>query len=217
MDTYPLPWDIHPGLTADRLIIVGQHVAAARNSAVDDYQPKKGDGPWSLGCTAYQRTLNIFGDLAVKQAYPWLTMVARKGLHFTFGVGGVPFRHFRDRGRGPSKRTLVTTLPEREALQHALFDVPKRAMELERFFRIAYATGPDGRVVQVAVLRFDKDGEIYCNWPIPVEGSTLQVLGLDAFREEGVELPPPPIGEKKRGEDNVNNTDSARAATGSAT
>ena len=49
------PWRKYPDLTRDRLSVIATMIRDVRHGCVLLHDPDEGDGPWSLGCRAYER------------------------------------------------------------------------------------------------------------------------------------------------------------------
>ena len=60
------PWQKYPDLTRDRLSVIATIIRDVRHRCVMLHEPDEGDGPWSLGCRAYEETratkVNSDGD-----------------------------------------------------------------------------------------------------------------------------------------------------------
>jgi len=164
------PWNIHPGLTVERLQTVGNVIRSARHSAVTSYEPEKGDDPWSLGCVAYARTRSAISKATEK--YEWLKVV-EAGLHFVFSVGGVPLRFYHGDSESPPDRSLRRNFPEIKAQQLALefIKVPLTS----GIFRIAVETDERGEATSLTLVLVDAVGEPQDSWPIP---ATAEILPL---------------------------------------
>lgn len=186
------PWEIHPSLRAERLQVVAGVISDVRAQAVLEYRPEAGDIPWNLGCTVYARTLYGITQASMSREHGgWLSIVNQTGLHFVFGIGGVPLRFYKsDEDSEVPTRTLRRFYPELEAQQEAFaFD---SGTDSERFMRLAVETDSNGLVSRVVFVQVDGSGAIYNPWPIPLSGSaaTLTI----PTRREGVVLPPPVVG-----------------------
>lgn len=186
------PWEIHPALREERLKVVAALIRDVRSQALEDHRPERGDIPWNLGCTVYARTFHRIGQASQSREHgSWLSVVDQRGLHFVFGIGGVPLRFYRsDEDNAAPPRALRRFYPELEAQQEAFaFDSEPEA---ERFMRLAVETGVDGEVSRVVFVQVDGTGAVFNPWSIPLdaEGTSLTL----PTRREGVVLPPPQIG-----------------------
>lgn len=188
-----LPWQIHPGLTEERLKFVARLISTIRADTVALHDPDGGDGAWSLGCRAYERTCFGIKKAAENAEHSdWLSMVDQRGLHFVFSVGGVPFRFYKtdDPEENVAPRTLRRFFPELRAQQLAFFDASEVPAS-DLFFRLAVETEADGRAAGITFVQVDGAGTIYAAWPIPLDGAGAEPLST---RRVGVTLPPPQVG-----------------------
>ena len=93
MDSFE-PWREDPDLTRDRLSVIATIIRDVRHDCVMLHEPDEGDGPWSLGCRAYERI--GFVILKVNDNDNWLkTLPEKSALAFSFAIGNVPFRFYR--------------------------------------------------------------------------------------------------------------------------
>ena len=90
------PWQIHPALTRDRLIVMGRLMWDARASAATDAKWGIGNRLWGIGCTAFERTLHAVMRAAFDVHGDWLSL-QNKSKHFVFRIGGVPVRFSKKR------------------------------------------------------------------------------------------------------------------------
>src|SRR5690349_13440733 len=118
------PWDVHPGLTAERLSHVARTIRQVRAETLALHDPANGDSAWSLGCRAYSRTCHGIRKSSEDPACSdWLSIVDQTGLHFVFAIGGVPLRFYKteDAEEEIAPRTLRRFFPELRAQQLAFF------------------------------------------------------------------------------------------------
>lgn len=183
------PWEIHPELTSARLQAIASIIREVREEVVAEHRPSVGDGPWALGCRAYERTLNRIRRAATSAEYgSWLTLVDDAGLHLVFAIGGVPLRLYRtDSDEQVPSRALRRFHPEIEAQQLA-FEFFSETEDL--FSRLAIETDEQGLVSRVLFLQTDSTGAVYDPWSIPLNGGGVVDL---PSRTDGVVLPPPPV------------------------
>src|SRR5438105_12461734 len=90
-----MPSDHYPGITTDRILLVGNIIRKARDGAALDHHPEKFETNWSLGVRGFERTC---GALAWEsQNLPWLTIPSGSGggpVHFVMCIGGHPVRFY---------------------------------------------------------------------------------------------------------------------------
>lgn len=156
------PLDIHPELKPERLSSLANLIRKARHSAVQSYEPAKGDVAWSLGCVAYARSIHAI-TLAAEASGGWLKVI-ESGLHFVFAVGGVPLRFYRGEPENPPGTSLWRRFPEIEAQQLA-FDFAHR--KIDGVLRLAVATNEQGEASSVTLVQLEESGEVIDSWIIP--------------------------------------------------
>jgi len=188
------PTDIHPGLQEERLVIIGQLITAARHAAVSDHKPSEGDNNWVLGCRCYAWACH--GVRRATERYPeWLTII-EDGLHFVFGIGGVPLRFYRGEPDDVPERTMSVNLPELRARQDAFsFAAQYRS---KTHLRLAVETDSLGEVSTITLIEVDEGlNPVGDGWVIPREtGKVVQF----PTKEEGKDLGQPPIVPKAKPE-----------------
>jgi hypothetical protein len=184
-----LPWLLHQDLTADRLMKVAGLIALGRSNALDRYDPEVGDNAWTLGCRAY-----AFGRHEIMKAIddggvPWLVVVDG-GQQFTFRIGGVPVRFYRGPADDPHQRTLRQSFPELRQLSLALTERPDLRGII---FRFAVETGIEGELERIIFFGMI-DETVECYWEVPFSRALTVLHPVQERRDEGVQLPPPPVG-----------------------
>lgn len=182
------PWEITPELTEERLSAIAGIMKQVRDDTVELHQPEDGDGPWSLGCRVYERTINILEGQA--ESIPWLSC-QRDNLFFLLSIEGVPIRFYRGEVDRPTKRTLKKSYYElnQEQLHFGFPDEDYR-------WRICIETDTDGSTLQIHVAQFNEAGECLHPWEI------LTRDAVTPFSLSGNSLPlathiPPPYVEDK--------------------
>ncbi len=87
-----VPWELHPGLTEDRLAKVAGLIHNAREDILKDNAWLVGDCAWGLGCLMYDASRAAI----IRAAYDtsWLGIID-PNLHFIFSIGDVPIRFYR--------------------------------------------------------------------------------------------------------------------------
>jgi hypothetical protein len=193
------PIEIHPGLSEDRLVAVGQLIREARHRAVGSHRPGAGDNEWVLGCRAYTW---VCVDITLATATnPWLTIVegglmtedgrAKVELHFVFAVGGVPLRFYRGDADDVPTRSLRRNFPELVSQQTA-FDFAS-APKPDSILRLAVETNEFGEVTNILLVQVDREGvPLGKPWTVP---DVPQPSKVTRFRrkEEGKELGQPTV------------------------
>jgi hypothetical protein len=156
-----------------RLSQVAGLVREARDGAVKQaYTPQLGDGPWGVGCLAYERIVNrIIRATRENRFAPWLSII-EPPLHFVFGIDGVPLRFFRGSvERRAPKGQLLRRDPELRAYQISLIQELYPEATDPRVYRIMYETWPDTLLVRrVLLVALDDDRKVVGAWSIPGDG-----------------------------------------------
>jgi hypothetical protein len=196
------PWKIHPALTEERLRTVAGIIRDVREGALALYDPQAGDIPWSHGCVVYARTLRALERAALREEYRgWLHVVERQGLHFVFGIGGIPVRVYSGDPERLPDRALRRRAAEVDQMAFAFELFPGapaavNAAALEDcFLRLAVELTPTLAVWRISLVLADDAGRVHAQWEVPLDGGT-GVLAFDPreTRTPGVVLPPPTIG-----------------------
>ena len=188
-----LPWEIHPALNESRLVRVGQIIWNERKGAADDARWEKGDYLWNIGCNAYVRTRYAIMVAAKGELKDWLSL-SSEGLYFVFKIGGVPIRFYRGDPDGNAPENYAHASPlELLSLQTAfqMSDTPTP----DAYFRIVVKTDTKGLPLGVSLVQVNDLGAIQNPWKVPVI-TTGTVRHIGEAREQGVELPPPPVGDE---------------------
>jgi hypothetical protein len=187
------PWAIHPALTAERLRAVARIIQLVRNEALEDYDPDRGDGPWSFGCRVYERTCFEITRAAQGEYKEWLEVIEQP-LHFVFGVGGVPVRFYHGEDDRPNARSLRMRAPEIEAVeaQLELFQEYGQTNSLWPW-RMVVVSDEDGSVLRVVMVQLDPKGYPRNPWTVPLPAEVVPFAPVAAPPTEGVALPPPRV------------------------
>jgi hypothetical protein len=190
-----LPWDIHPGLTPERLQVIAALLRRVRDTAVDGYSILDGDGPWSLGCTIYERSLNALRRLDASGEYAeWFSLIENEPLRVVFGLERYPLRFFRgEAGDDPPAHQLKRHAEEIEAAQLALslYDEPPAPAD-DGVSRLVVEESDDQRTARVVFVHCRIDGTAICLWEIPLDGSH-GILPIGSAPAP-VDLGPPMVG-----------------------
>ena len=162
-----IPWSRYPELTNERLTTLASVIRSAREGAVRRHDPHAGDGPWGLGCSAYERT--CFAIEKASQAHSWLEVLPdpEKHLRFTFAIGRIPFRIYRGEPSDPPSRYLATSYAEIRHRQYVL-DLGL-AIPLDGILRIAVETDETGRASMISVVELNEARKITGSYTIPSE------------------------------------------------
>ncbi len=189
------PWTINPALTEERLRIVGALVRQGRSSALESFEPGKGDDAWSLGCVAHVRTRGTLKQAAQSGQWPWLTIL-EDGLHFVFAVDGVPIRFYHGDGeddRPAHPRFLRRSEPEVQAAEQQALLFPDMFVNPLLPWRMAVETDDEGAVLRIVLVQLDADARVRNPWPIPLDDLVVPFAVLSEPQPEGVPLPPPSV------------------------
>ncbi|SHK31378.1 hypothetical protein SAMN02745194_04670 [Roseomonas rosea] len=161
----PLPWELHPSLTEERLTAAARLLARGRADAIAFADPWAGDDAWSIGCRAYAFSKHQLARAAEGGRYFWLGVLDETH-HFVFLIEGVPVRFYRGEAEDPSRRTLRQQENEAEQLALALGSDGTEGL----MFRFAVETEPDGAVKRIVFLALRGEaGRTECFWPVPLE------------------------------------------------
>jgi len=108
-----VPWEIRPELTPEKLDMIGEAIASARDEVAVLRMSDNGDNAWAHGCRAYVWAGTALEKLSATQ--PWL--YARMNLNkFTGRIGELPFTISRDDPDEVCDRTKnkISRLPDHE-------------------------------------------------------------------------------------------------------
>ena len=171
-----LPWKIHFDLTEDRLVTLGKIFSKTRKEALELYEPENGDGPWSLECRIYERTMN--GFLTAAKELPWLRCV-RKNLYFLVLIGEVPIRFKRKDFERAAEMDIRLFAPEITAHQLA-FDYDQSGW----YWRIFIETDEYRDILRLVLAQITESGNTKNAYTIPVSDMvTIAALVKPALRE----------------------------------
>ncbi len=177
------PWMKYPDLTRDRLSTI-RIIRRVRRETVALHDPEQGDGPWSLGCRAYERIC-----FALKQAagqHDWLSVLQdAQYLEFSFAIGTVPFRFYRGKPDEPPDNYLFKTFGELQHLQLCLEIEGLRP--IDNILRLAVETDATREVSAVTLVELDDAGNALSVYPVPLDGVIQNVTPIQA---PTVDLPP---------------------------
>jgi hypothetical protein len=156
------PWEVHPELTEDRILAIGKIISKTRKEALELYEPENGDGPWSLECRIYERTMN--GFLAAAKESSWLRCI-RKNLYFVALIGGVPIRFKRKDFEKASEMDIRLFYPEIMAHQLA-FDFDQSGW----YWRVFIETDEYRDILRLVLAQITESGDTRNAFKIPVSG-----------------------------------------------
>lgn len=184
------PWEYTESLSIDRLQRVASILRETRSETVGAYDPKLGDGPWSLGCLVYERSINRL--VSASKKLPWLGILSDT-LEFVFSIDGVPIRFYRGDGENPSSRQLSCCHTELRQLS-----LIGQQVNGDLGWRIAVETDAAGFTTKTVLIGFGldnasaRDNAIECYYEIPASIDNV-TLFPDRLRPrgEGVDLPEP--------------------------
>ncbi len=183
------PWEYHPALTRDRLVVVAQLIQKGRNDALDRFDPNIGCTAWTLGCEAF--SFQRHQIIEASATLDWLTILD-PNMQFLFSIDGVPCRFYRGEPDDPSKRTLKQSYPELAQLH--LFDAEEWGKLAEKpLHRLAIETDIDGSLIAVTFVLLNGEVPLF-TWQIPLDEPVTTVSPLWVEGSEGVALPAPTVG-----------------------
>ena len=188
MSTWLPPSD-YPGITQERLLVVGDIIRVAREGAADDHHPEKWETNWSLGVSGYERTCGALTWAA--QEYPWLAVVsgAQGGpVHFVMAIGGHPIRFYRGEPDEIPARYQQASFPKLVELQRA-FSLDN-GLPQGRCLRISIDLDADGKPSGIYLVEMDEQTAQPTNiYLIPSVASTTMLVDF-APPVQPVEIPP---------------------------
>lgn len=163
------PWEMHPALTAQRLIAVGGIIRQTRDGAARGAKRSIGDDAWVIGCTAYKRATTALQKAAAGEYQEWLKAEPIAG-HFLIRLCGIPIRHYSgDQELRVPEKYCTASSGEDEALQLALGDyrlpIPGSHLRLE------VSTTSKSFTDQITFVVVDEMGGRHHPWPIPLFGA----------------------------------------------
>ncbi len=180
----PKPWEIQPALTKDRLCELGRIIRDVRHGTLTLYDPGEGDGPWSLGCRVYERTINIIQRET--EDLSWLDFHRSNGLYFVIYIEDVSIRFYKGSIDEPTVRTLRQRIPEIMGRQ---LEFP--FYQSEWFWRIAVDIDEEGRVLRLVLAQLNGSGNSRYRWEIPILEPITRISPLQHTRSQGAILEKP--------------------------
>lgn len=184
------PWEFAQGLTIERLQRIATILRETRATAVGSYDPKLGDGPWSLGCLVYERSINQL--VAASERIGWLGILS-DSLEFVFSIDGIPVRFYRGNGDSPTPKQLSCCHTELRQLS-----LINQFTSRDLAWRIAVETDAAGLATKLVMIGFAlenaaaKDQAIECYYEIPESiGNVALFPDRRPRRGSGIDLPEP--------------------------
>ncbi len=178
------PWQKYPDLTQDRLSTIAEIMRRVRRDVVALFEPEKGDGPWSLGCRAYERI--CFAIKKAADTYDWLTILPEpRPLEFSFAIASVPFRFYRGRPDEPPENYIFKSFGE---LQHLQLCLEIEGLQpIDSILRLAVQTDGTREASSVTLVEMDVGGNPTATWVVPFDGLASNVTPIQT---PPVDLPP---------------------------
>jgi hypothetical protein len=196
------PWEFAPGLKIERLQRVATILRETRASTVGSYDPKLGDGPWSLGCLVYERSMNRLVEASATLG--WLAVLS-DSLEFVFSIDGIPVRFYRGDGDNPTPKQLSCCHTELRQLS-----LINQSTSNDLAWRIAVETDAVGLATGIVIIGFAlenvaaRDQSIQCYYEIPESiGNVALFPDRRPPRGGGIDLPEPVaiVRPKEKGEE----------------
>ena len=179
------PWRKYPDLTKDRLSVIATIIRDVRHGCVLLHEPAKGDGPWGLGCRAYERTCAAIRKAVIR--YDWLRILPEtSSLGFSFAVGNVPFRFYRG---DPDELPYHYQLKSYGEIHHLqlLLALDTGFQEIDGALRFAVETDGSQEVSSVTLVEVDRGGNPRDSYQIPFDEGESNVVTIET---PPVDLPP---------------------------
>jgi len=184
------PWEVHPDLTEERLLAIGKIISKVRKGALAQYDTSAGDGPWSLECTIYERTMNNF--LAAAKEFSWLRCI-RRNLYFLVLVGKVPIRFKRIDFEKAG--TMDIRLFHTEVIVHQLaFDYDQSGW----YWRVFIETDEFRDILRLVIAQVTEAGLTRNPFNIPLSGQVTLAAPVNPIRREAAAVEKPAVGVKKK-------------------
>ena len=149
------PWMVDARLEEDALRALAKLRLSIRNDVAKRQQPEKGDGPYGLGCSAFERFKHQILVKHKRKEFPWLSVI-HFGSEFAVAVNGCPIRPYKGDPEDPPTRHL-----ERARAQGQLF--PNHQDDGSMWFLVD-ETDAYGHIEQVVVMQATEAGDILLTW-----------------------------------------------------
>src|ERR1019366_8752443 len=145
---------------------------------------ENGDGPWSLGCRAYERV--CFALRSAPNKHDWLGILQQATmLEFGFTIGTIPFRFYRGKPDDPPENYVIKSFGEVKHLQFCL-DI-EGLRPVDKILRFAVDVDATREVSSITLVEMDDAANITGTWPIPLDGASSNVSPIQT---PAVDLPP---------------------------
>lgn len=191
------PWEVHPGLTLDRLLVVADIVRRVHEGVARHIRPAEGDtlwGRWVAGTTEYSRVAYALIKAAESGEYPWLGIVDA-GMQFTASVAGVPFRVYHGDVENPTRSARKQSIKEITAQLEA-FDLNEITRpDAGWAWRMAVEIDPEsGDALRMIFVEVSTEGAYRNDFEIPFQETVAPITSVTTDLFEGAELLPPTVG-----------------------
>ena len=183
------PASLHPDLSDDRMNVIAELLREARDGAVDDHRPSKGERNWSLGSRGLERGMHAIKEGAL--VYPWLKIL-NGSRHFRFMIGAVPVAFYHGRARQPKASTLLRRADE---LRQTSLAFP--GVSTPPAIRIAVETDDTGKVSTILVAQVEPFAAAG-PWEIWPRAAVSGVYTPSPMRSKPAGLPRPKLGLKSK-------------------
>lgn len=181
------PWNYHPDLTKERLVLLAQLLARGRRHALERHDPLIGDDAWTRGVRAFRFGCHEIAKAAGSDGFDWLVVLDPRR-KFQFMVGKVPMRFYRGTPEDPKPNMLKLAELEQLAFPFAV-DEPLANAKL----RIAVETDEDGSVMAVFFVAI-RGVNTETQWRIPYETAPPLLVDVKHDVAEAIELDAPEVG-----------------------
>lgn len=190
------PWEHNQELSKERITELANLISQVRAEVIERHDEVLGDTPLSLGMRCYECCRTRIIGKSQDSTFPWLTILTDdKRFTFSFGDSKVPVRFTRnDPNNLPDKKLLVS---EEAQVQYDMFNQLLISHAEIRWYLVfdTYFKSPADAVFFVG---YREDGDIFCKWQVPLDGSITLISDISKELPEPIEKSKPRIGIKKR-------------------
>lgn len=179
------PWEYHPHLTHDAIVVVAGLIAQGRSDALIRHNEEIGDDGWTLGCSAFQFARYQITKAAGTGGFEWLTIMD-PSKQFIFRIGDVPVRFYKGEADEPSDRTLRQTFSELKQLAFTFGSEEGAGLA----YRFAVETDFEGAITSIKFVGVRGETPVFV-WDVPYTETVT--LPLAAPATEGVDLAKPEV------------------------
>ena len=185
------PWELNPELTEERLTQTAAFIAMVRDEVIELHDEALGDTRLALGMRTYECVRTRLIDESVGTSFPWLSILTPEG-RFTFSIGGTPVRFTRNDPKYLPDRKLIVSESTME--QMTLFkEQPFSDVRWFFVFDTYYKNAADA----VYFVGYSENGEIICQWQIPIEDNVTLMSPVSNSLPEAIQLEKPSVKIKK--------------------